>query len=187
MTGEAPGTAGRPGGPLVVLIGAPGSGKTTVGRLLARRLEVGFRDTDADVEAVTARSVADLFVTDGEEAFRSWERAAVAAALAEHPGVLALGGGAVGDPGTRELLAGCARGGSRIVWLRVGAAQAAQRVGLARERPVLGLAPRAMLRKLLAEREPLYAAVATDTVSSDEASAEQVAERVLEVLPARSR
>ena len=97
-------------GPVLVLVGPPGAGKTTVGRLLARRLGVSFRDTDADVEAAAGQSVSDIFIGSGEPRFRALERAAVKAALAEHTGVLAVGGGAVLDEGTRaELRRGLVR------------------------------------------------------------------------------
>ena len=78
-------------GPVAVLVGAPGAGKTTVGRLLAQRLGVTFRDTDEDIEATAGMPVSDIFVESGEETFRELERAAVRRALAEHDGVLALG------------------------------------------------------------------------------------------------
>ena len=81
--------------PRCVLVGPPGAGKTTVGALVAERLGVAFRDTDADVEAAAGKEIADIFYADGEEHFRALELAAVAVALAEHEGVLALGGGAV--------------------------------------------------------------------------------------------
>ena len=84
--------------PLVVLVGPPGAGKSTVGHALASRLAVAYRDTDDDVVAALGKPVADIFVTDGEAAFRAAERAAVSTALAEHDGVLCLGGGAVTDP-----------------------------------------------------------------------------------------
>ena len=118
--------------PRVVLVGTMGAGKTTVGRILAATWGVGFRDTDQDVEAAEGRSVSDIFVDSGEAEFRALERAAVAAALAEHDGVLALGGGAVLDESTRERLAG-----HRVVFLRVGLSDAAQRVGLGVSRPLL--------------------------------------------------
>src|SRR5260370_34295142 len=85
----------------MVLVGPPGAGKTTVGQLVAARLAVPFRDTDTDVAHRAGKPVLDIFVDDGEEAFRALEREAVAAALAEHPGVLALGGGAAAAGPTR--------------------------------------------------------------------------------------
>ena len=90
--------------PLLVLVGPPASGKTTVGTGVAEILGVAFRDTDADVEAVAGTTVADVFVQHGERYFRELEEQAVARALAEHEGVLALGGGAVTSAATRELL-----------------------------------------------------------------------------------
>ena len=111
--------------PVVVLVGVPGAGKSTVGEALAQRLGVGFRDTDADVEATTGRAIADIFVESGEPEFRRLEASAVATALAEHDGVLALGGGAVTDPATRAALVG-----RPVVWLRIETAAASQRAGL---------------------------------------------------------
>ena len=97
----------RPDGPVAVLVGPPGSGKTTVGEALARRLGgVGFRDTDRDIEAATGSSISDLFVSQGEAHFRTLEVAAVERALTEHRGVLALGAGAVLDAPTRDRLRG---------------------------------------------------------------------------------
>lgn len=161
-------------GPRVVLVGPPGAGKTTVGRLLADLLSVGFRDTDADVELAAGKPIADIFLDDGEEAFRSLERTAVAMALAEHEGVLSLGGGAVLSPATRELLTG-----HRVVYLSVGLAAAATRVGLSRDRPVLALNPRATLRALLEERLPLYLEVADVEVATDGRAPAEVARDVL--------
>jgi shikimate kinase len=156
--------------PLVVLVGPSGAGKTTVGKLVAQRAGVEFRDTDADVEAIAGTSVSDIFVDRGEAAFRALERAAVRRALADHDGVLALGGGAVMDPDTRALL-----GSQRVVFLEVGLADAAARVGFNRDRPLLLGNPRAQLRVMLAERRPLYDEVATVTIPTDGRSVDEVA------------
>jgi shikimate kinase / 3-dehydroquinate synthase len=167
----------RAAAPAVVLVGMSGAGKTTVGELLARRLGVGFLDTDAAIEASAGKPIAEIFIDDGEPAFRAMERAAVAAALAEHPGVLALGGGAVMAEQTRALLAG-----QRVVFLDVGLGTALRRVGLARDRPMLTINPRARLRQLMAERRPLYEQVATITVATDERTPDEVAAAVLAAL-----
>ncbi|MGY1616317.1 shikimate kinase [Geodermatophilus sp. SYSU D00691] len=151
-------------GPVLVLVGPPASGKTTVGNGVAELLGVVFRDTDSDVEDVAGTTVADLFVQHGEPHFRALEEQAVARALAEHDGVLALGGGAVTSAATRELLVAHARAGGTVVWLDVDLPSAAKRVGLSRDRPILGVNPRAMLRQMLETRAPLYAEVSTHTV-----------------------
>lgn len=163
--------------PLVVLVGPPGSGKTSVGSLVADRCGVAFRDTDRDVEALAGKSVGDLFVEDGEETFRAMEVEAVARALTEHDGILALGGGAVLDPRTRERLRG-----HHVVFLDVGLADAVERVGFARSRPLLVLNPRAELKRMLAARRPLYEEVATSVVNTDGRTPEEVASDVVATL-----
>ena len=165
---------GAPLRPLVVLVGPPGAGKTTVGRLLAERTGTAFRDTDADVEATAGKAISDIFFDEGEEAFRALERQAVADALATHDGVLALGGGAVLAEETRQRLAQ-----HRVAFLSVGLSDAATRVGMSAMRPVLALNPRAQLKTLLEQRLPLYREVATITVETDGRSAEDVAAEVL--------
>ena len=168
-------------GPALVVVGPPASGKNTVGTAVAAALGLRFRDTDADVEAQTGTTIADLFIQQGEPHFRALEERAVARGLAEHDGVLALGGGAVTSPATRKLLVAHGRAGSTVLWLDVDVHSAARRAGLSRDRPLLAVNPRAMLRTMLEARAPLYAEVATLTVST---SARPVEEVVADVLAA---
>lgn len=161
------------GRPRVVLVGAPGSGKSTVAGLLARSWGVSARDTDADIVAEQGRPVADIFLDPGEAHFRALEKAAVAAALAEHDGVLSLGGGAVLDPETRALLSG-----HRVVFLKVGLADAVKRVGLGVGRPLLLGNVRSRIKALLDERTPVYESVATLVVDTDGRSPEDVASEI---------
>ncbi len=161
----------------MVLVGPMGSGKSTVGALLAASYGVTARDTDTDVEAGEGRSISDIFVESGEEHFRALERAAVAAALTEHDGVLSLGGGAVLDPATRDLLSG-----HQVVFLSVGLSDAVKRVGLGAGRPLLFGNMRAQVKKLLDERAPIYASIATLTVNTDETAPDDVVARIREGL-----
>lgn len=147
--------------PLLVLVGPPGSGKTTVGGLLAARLGVTFRDTDADIVAASGKSISDIFMDDGEPHFRILEYDAVRRALDEHVGVVSLGGGSVLNDRVRAALAG-----HRVARLTVSLSDAASRVGLGTTRPVLALNPRAMLKHLMQQREPLYAEVAGVSVDT---------------------
>jgi shikimate kinase len=160
-------------GLLAILVGPPGAGKSTVGPLLAQRLGADFLDTDTLVEDMAGKPVSDIFITDGEAAFRELERAAVSHGLASHPGVLALGGGAVMDPGTQRLLAG-----QPVVYLRTGFAAAARRVGLAAARPLLVGNPRARMKELLEQRLPVYEKLAWLTVSTDDRAADEIAAQI---------
>ncbi|WP_425572792.1 shikimate kinase [Nocardioides panacihumi] len=163
--------------PSVVLVGPMGAGKTTVGRVLARRWGVAVRDTDADIEADAGKPVSEIFVDEGEAHFRELEKAAVAAALASHDGVLSLGGGAVLDPDTQVLLKDHA-----VVFLRVGLADAVKRVGLGSARPLLLGNVRGRVKQLLDERTPIYEAVARFAVETDGRTPEQVADDIEERL-----
>lgn len=162
---------------MIVLIGPMGAGKTTVGGLVAARLGTSVRDTDHDVEHAEGRTISEIFVDDGEAAFRTLERAAVADALATHDGVLALGGGAVLDPGTRDLLVG-----HDVVFLRVGLSDAVKRVGLGTARPLLLGNVRGRIKTLLDERTPVYESVATLVVDTDGRTPEDVAEEIVTAL-----
>jgi shikimate kinase len=167
-------------GPLAILIGPPGAGKTTVGRLLGGLLEADFLDTDDVVEAAAGKPVGDIFISDGEAVFRELERGAVADTVAGHQGILALGGGAVMDPGTRQLLAG-----QRVVYLETGFAAAAHRTGLDAPRPLLIGNPRARMRELLAERLPVYEGLAWVTVTTDDRAPQDIADEIAATVTAR--
>ena len=171
--------------PRAVLVGPPGSGKSTVARLLARELGVASRDTDADVENAAGKPIGEIFVDDGEPHFRDLEREAVTSALAAHDGVLALGGGAVLDPLTEAALAAYSAGGGVVVFLDVTLAPAAPRVGFNQARPLLLGNPRAQWQGLMERRRPIYRRVATITVTTDARTAVQVAREVAAAVLAR--
>ncbi|MEQ8143422.1 shikimate kinase [Streptomyces sp. OP7] len=163
--------------PRLVLIGPMGVGKSTVGGLLAQRLGVAYRDTDDDIVAAEGRTVADIFVEDGEPAFRALEKQAVQEALATHDGVLALGGGAILDAGTRALLAG-----QPVVYLSMDVEEAVRRTGLGAARPLLAVNPRKQWRELMEARRHLYEEAATVVVPTDGRTPEEVTDAVLDAL-----
>ena len=163
--------------PVVVLVGPPGAGKTTVALELAERLGVDFRDTDQDVEAAKGITVQEIFVDHGEAHFRQLEEQAVATALAEHDGVLALGGGAVLSETTREVLAD-----HRVLFLDVGLAAAVSRVGMNGNRPLLLGNVRSQLKGLMDRRRPLYDEVATFTIVTDALAASAVADEAVRLI-----
>lgn len=144
-------------------MGLPGAGKSTIGRRLAKALGVEMLDTDAAIEARAGRSIADIFATDGEQEFRRIEEEVVRAALADHDGVLSLGGGAVTSPGVREALAG-----HTVVFLEISAAEGVRRTGGSTVRPLLAGPDRAeKFRELMAQRVPLYRRLATIRVNTN--------------------
>lgn len=163
--------------PRTVIVGPPGSGKTTVGSLLASRYGVGFRDTDADIEAAAGSTIADLFVEHGETHFRSLERAAIVEALRSHDGVLSLGGGSVVDPATRADLAA-----HRVVFLDVSLTDAAKRVGLDNSRPLLLGNVRGRLKQLMDARRPLYEEVATVVVDTSGRTPDDIVDEIVKAL-----
>ena len=164
--------------PLLVLVGAPGAGKSTVGRRVAERLGVSFADTDHLIEDAAGMSVSDIFVTAGEPEFRRREEEAVAEALRVQRGVLALGGGAVLSERTRALLAE-----HRVVWLRVSMSEAATRVGMNTARPLLLGNVRTTLSSLLEARTPLYNEVSSAVVDTSDRKIRDVIADVIALAP----
>ncbi len=161
----------------VVLVGPPGSGKSTVGAALADLLGLALHDTDAAIELAQGRSISDIFVEDGEPAFRALERAEVARAVADEDGVIAVGGGAPVDPGTEQVLQG-----ETVVFLDVGIADAAKRVGFDQSRPLLAVNPRASWVRLMNQRRPVYERVATFRVDTAGRTPQDVAAEVAGLL-----
>lgn len=161
--------------PKAVLVGLPGSGKSTIGRRLAKALGVGLLDTDVAIEQRTGRSIADIFATDGEQEFRRIEEDVVRAALADHDGVLSLGGGVVTSPGVRAALAG-----HTVVYLEISAAEGVRRTGGNTVRPLLAGPDRAeKYRALMAKRAPLYRRVATMRVDTNRRNPGAVVRHIL--------
>ena len=166
----------EPTGPLVILIGPPGAGKSAVGPLLADRLGVPFRDTDADVAAAAGKPVGDIFIENGEDAFRGLEREAVTTALREQTergGVLALGSGAVLDPGLQPKLDRLP-----VVYLSADFGTVARRIGLDRPRVVIPGNPRGRLRAMLDERDAVYRRLAAVTVPTDDLDPDELADQI---------
>ena len=155
--------------PIAVLVGAPGAGKSTVGRRIAGRLGVDFADSDALVEARAGKPVADIFVSDGEVAFRDLERVEIAEALVNFDGVLSLGGGAILDDSTRAALLD-----QRVIWLQVDLTNATQRVGMNSARPLLLGNVRGTMLAMLEARTPLYEEVADHRIDTSGRSIKEV-------------
>lgn len=164
--------ADQPARPVAVLIGPPGAGKTTVGRGLALALGVDFVDTDALVETTSGRVISDIFVEDGEPAFRALELEATRSALGT-PGVVALGGGAPMQPAIAELLAD-----HKVVFLDVTIAHAAKRIGFDGSRPLLAVNPRAAWTKMMGERRPTYERLGTVRVDTGDRTPEEIVDDV---------
>lgn len=172
----APGGASRPA---AVVVGPPGSGKTVTGRALAQLLGTAFHDTDEAIVTGAGRTISDIFVDDGEAAFRALERAEVARALSQERGVVALGGGAPIQPEVRELLAGHV-----VVFLDVSIADAARRIGFDASRPLLAVNPRGSWIAMMKERRPVYEAVGVVRVDTNGRTPQEVAAELATALSA---
>lgn len=160
--------------PRLVFVGAPGSGKTTIGKQVAQKLGVEFIDVDNEIEMDEKTTISDIFVQKGEAYFRQLERAKISDLLTSFNGVLSLGGGSVLDETTRQALAI-----APVVWLKVSSGDASSRVGLGISRPVLMGNVRSTLVKLLEERTPLYEEVADWEIDTSKKSIEEVVQEVL--------
>ncbi len=168
--------------PIAVLVGPPGSGKSTIGAELAKRLDVSFLDTDAQIERAAGRSISDIFIDDGESEFRTLERAQVLRALQVHGGVLALGGGAVMTEDVEQaLVAEPVR--HTVAFLDVGIADAASRVGFDASRPLLVVNPRASWNRLMNARRPTYERVCSVHINTAGRSVSDIVDEIEAALP----
>ena len=168
--------------PQAVLIGPPGSGKSSVGRALSRTTQLTFSDTDHLIEQRAGKKIAEIFVEDGEAKFRELEANVVEQALAEESGILSLGGGSILNEKSQTLLREC---GALIVFLEVGIGQAAPRIGFNQDRPMLLINPRQTWLKLMEERLPIYQSLADVTISTNSKKPQEVAEQIAEILKVR--
>ena len=158
----------------IVLVGVPGAGKTTVGKLLAKSLQFEFFDSDSVIEKRVGKSVSDIFTQDGEAVFRTLEKEVIAELVESTEAIVALGGGALGNTDTRNLVKG-----TTTIWLVAGLAQAVDRVGMNRNRPLLLGNVRGQLAELMSAREPLYKEVATITVDTSKLKPSEVVSNIL--------
>jgi shikimate kinase len=164
--------------PPIILIGPPGAGKTSVGKALAKKLSLNFLDSDKVVEEKSGKSIPDIFITDGEPAFREMERAAVIDLIENQDGVIALGGGSVMDLEVCKRLLPMAN----VVFLDVSISNAAPRVGFNRDRPLLLGNPRQQWIALMEKRRSTYEALAKARVSTDNKKPVEVVEEIVKEL-----
>jgi shikimate kinase len=164
--------------PKAILMGMPGSGKSTIGRRLAKAMGLTLLDTDTKIVETTGRTIADIFTNDGEKEFRRIEEEVVRAALAEHDGIVSLGGGAITSPGVQQALAGHA-----VIFLEISAAEGIRRTTGGTVRPLLaGPDPAGKYRALMSERVPLYRRVATMRVNTNRRNPGAVVRYIVERL-----
>jgi shikimate kinase len=165
--------------PRVILIGPMGSGKTTIGQLLAAELKVAFRDTDHVIEEKSGRSVADIFLEDGEDEFRALEKKVLRDELLSDDTVLALGGGAPISMDAQSALRAIA---SPVIYLDISLATVAPRIGFNRDRPLLLHNPRGQWQTLMEARRPIYESIADTIIDVNDKSESEIVDLILEDL-----
>lgn len=161
-----------------MLIGPPGAGKSSIGKNLAKRMNLNFIDTDEVIENRSGKKISDIFLEDGEAGFRALEKESVLEALRQADSIISLGGGAVLDSETQSVL----REMNRVVYLEVSISNAAPRIGFNRDRPLLLGNPRQQWLSLMEHRKPIYESLAKYQVSTDNRKVNEVAEILVEEL-----
>lgn len=160
----------------IILIGPPGSGKSTIGRALSRKLKISFTDTDDLIENRTGISISQIFIDKGEPWFRELEREVLQEELAKINGVLSLGGGAPLSELAQEMLR---KVDAAVIYLNVSLATAAPRVGFNRDRPLLLNNPRGAWQEMMDKRRPIYESLATNVVKVDERAPKDIVDEIV--------
>ena len=165
----------------IVLIGPPGAGKSSIGKSLAKELNLNFIDSDSEIEKISHKKISEIFIEDGEPAFRLLEVDVVRKILADFEGVISLGGGAPINPEIQEVLG---RANYPVIFIDVSIAQAATRIGFNKDRPLLLVNPRQQWISLMNDRRPIYEKLASQTISSDNQKPHEVAKQISDKLKA---
>ena len=165
----------------IVLIGPPGAGKSSIGKALAKELNLNFIDSDSEIEKISHKKISEIFIEDGEPAFRLLEVDVVRKVLADFDGVISLGGGA---PINKEIQEVLEEANYPVVFIDVSIAQAATRIGFNKDRPLLLVNPRQQWISLMNDRRPIYEKLASQTISSDNQKPHEVAKQISDKLRA---
>ena len=165
----------------IVLIGPPGAGKSSIGKALAKELNLNFIDSDSEIEKISQKKISEIFIEDGEPAFRLLEVDVVRKVLADFDGVISLGGGA---PINKEIQEVLEEANYPVVFIDVSIAQAATRIGFNKDRPLLLVNPRQQWISLMNDRRPIYEKLASQTISSDNQKPHEVAKQISDKLKA---
>ena len=165
--------------PRAIFIGPMGSGKSTIGKAVAKSLKLTFRDTDTEIEKIEKMPVSQIFLDKGEEYFRSVEKKVLRQELLSDETVLALGGGA---PLSMDAQSALRASSSKVFYLDISLASVAPRIGFNRDRPLLLTNPRGQWQTLMEQRRPIYESIADLVIDVNHKSEREVVREVLEVL-----
>ena len=165
----------------IVLIGPPGAGKSSIGKALAKELNLNFIDSDSEIEKISHKKISEIFIEDGEPAFRLLEVDVVRKVLSDFDGVISLGGGAPINKEIQEVLQDA---NYPVVFIDVSIAQAATRIGFNKDRPLLLVNPRQQWISLMNDRRSIYEKLASQTISSDNQKPHEVAKQISDKLKA---